>query len=39
MVTRILRHSLAAHRIEQRLCMRLVVGAGIDDRDLALATM
>ena len=32
-----MRHGLAAHRIQQRLGMRLVVGTGIDDRDLALA--
>ena len=32
-----MRHGLAAHSIEQRLGMGLVIGAGIDDRDLALA--
>ena len=32
-----MRHRLAAHGIEQRLGMRLVIGAGIDDRDVALA--
>jgi hypothetical protein len=32
-----MRHGLATHRIQQRLGMRLVVGAGIDDRNLALA--
>ena len=32
-----MRHGLAAHGIEQRCGMRLVVGTGIDDRDLALA--
>ena len=31
------RHGLAAHRIEQRLRVRLVVRPGIDDRNLALA--
>ena len=30
-------HRLAAHGLEQRLGVRLVVGTGIDDRDLALA--
>src|SRR6266487_4775422 len=32
-----MRHRLAAHGVEQRLGVRFVVGAGIDDRDLALA--
>ena len=32
-----MRHGLAAHGVQQRLGMRLVVGSGIDDRDLALA--
>ncbi|MGX1109388.1 hypothetical protein AB7M47_007771 [Bradyrhizobium elkanii] len=32
-----MRHGLALDRIEHRLGMRLVVGTGIDDRDLALA--
>jgi hypothetical protein len=30
-------HGLAAHRIEQRGCVRFVVGTGVDDRDVALA--
>jgi len=30
-------HGLAAHRVEQRRRMRPIVGAGIDDRDLASA--
>ena len=32
-----MRHGLAAHGVQQRFRMRLVIGAGIDDRDLALA--
>ncbi len=32
-----MRHGLAAHGVQQRLGMRLVVRAGIDDRDLASA--
>ena len=32
-----MRHRLAAHGVQQRLGVRLVVRAGIDDRDLALA--
>src|SRR5258708_10730853 len=32
-----MRHGLAPHRIEQRRRMGFVVGAGIDDRDLAAA--
>jgi hypothetical protein len=32
-----MRHRLAAHGVQQRLCVRLVVRSGIDDRDLALA--
>ncbi len=32
-----MRHGLATHGIEQRLGVRLIVGTGIDDRDLALA--
>src|SRR4029453_12076781 len=31
------RHGLAAHGVQQRLRMRLVVRTGIDDRDVALA--
>ena len=32
-----MRHRLAAHGIQQRLGMRFIIRAGIDDRDLALA--
>src|SRR4030095_4203998 len=32
-----MRHRLAAHGVQQRFRMRLVVGTGIDDRDLPLA--
>ena len=32
-----MRHGLAAHGVQQRFRMRLVVRPGIDDRDLALA--